>query len=104
MKRVEDVLGKGWENHVEGQKLKADADSFRLKLNTQSIFDDWSKMVRCRPNESFHVSFCISVVTLSILIIIIIIAIARLVSVNLEYLEEYLQLIILDLGLEKEIY
>lgn len=45
MKRVEDVLGKGWENHVEGQKLKADADSFRVKLNTQGIFDDWSKMV-----------------------------------------------------------
>ncbi|KAG8185039.1 hypothetical protein JTE90_017062 [Oedothorax gibbosus] len=45
MKRVEDVLGKGWENHVEGQKLKADADSFRVKLSTQGIFDDWSKMV-----------------------------------------------------------
>ena len=29
MHRVEDVLGKGWENHVEGQKLKADGDSFR---------------------------------------------------------------------------
>ena len=26
MRRVEDVLGKGWENHVEGQKLKADGD------------------------------------------------------------------------------
>ena len=35
MRRVEDVLGKGWENHVEGQKLKADGDSFRAKLNTQ---------------------------------------------------------------------
>ena len=35
MKRVEDVLGKGWENHVEGQKLKADGDSFRMKLSTQ---------------------------------------------------------------------
>jgi hypothetical protein len=35
MKRVEDVLGRGWENHVEGQKLKADGDSFRAKLNTQ---------------------------------------------------------------------
>ncbi|KAH8028134.1 hypothetical protein HPB51_013181 [Rhipicephalus microplus] len=40
MKRVEDVLGKGWENHVEGQKLKSDADSFRAKLSTQPIFDD----------------------------------------------------------------
>lgn len=48
MKRVEDVLGKGWENHVEGQKLKGDADSFRLKLNTQSIFDDWARMVQQR--------------------------------------------------------
>ncbi|KAG1662035.1 Dynein heavy chain, cytoplasmic [Nymphon striatum] len=48
MRRVEDVLGKGWENHVEGQKLKADGDSFRLKLNTQEIFDDWSQKVQQR--------------------------------------------------------
>jgi dynein heavy chain 1 len=41
MRRVEDILGKGWENHVEGQKLKADGDSFRLKLNTQEVFEDW---------------------------------------------------------------
>lgn len=45
MHRVEDVLGKGWENHVEGQKLKADGDSFRLKLNTQELFEDWSRKV-----------------------------------------------------------
>lgn len=43
MKRVEDVLGKGWENHVEGLKLKQDGDSFRAKLNTQEIFDDWAR-------------------------------------------------------------
>lgn len=48
MKRVEDVLGKGWENHVEGQKLKSDADSFRAKLNTQPIFDEWSRQVQQR--------------------------------------------------------
>lgn len=46
MKRVEDVLGKGWENHVEGLKLKQDGDSFRAKLNTQEIFDDWARKVR----------------------------------------------------------
>ncbi len=46
MHRVEDVLGKGWENHVEGQKLKGDGDSFRLKLNTQELFEDWSRKVR----------------------------------------------------------
>lgn len=45
MRRVEDVLGKGWENHVEGQRLKADGDSFRQKLNTQELFDKWSKKV-----------------------------------------------------------
>lgn len=45
MRRVEDVLGKGWENHVEGQRLKADGDSFRQKLNTQELFDDWSRKV-----------------------------------------------------------
>ncbi|XP_066987022.1 dynein heavy chain, cytoplasmic isoform X2 [Macrobrachium rosenbergii] len=48
MRRVEDVLGKGWESHVEGQKLKADGDSFRLKLNTQEIFDDWARKVQQR--------------------------------------------------------
>ncbi len=40
MGRVEAVLGKGWETH--GQKLKADGDSFRLKLNTQELFENWS--------------------------------------------------------------
>ena len=45
MRRVEDVLGKGWENHVEGQRLKADGDSFRLKLSTQELFDEWSRKV-----------------------------------------------------------
>ncbi|CAG9813267.1 unnamed protein product [Phaedon cochleariae] len=46
LRRVEDVLG--WENHIEGQKLKADGDSFRLKLNTQEIFDDWARNVQQR--------------------------------------------------------
>ncbi|XP_018494643.2 dynein heavy chain, cytoplasmic [Galendromus occidentalis] len=46
MKRVEDVLGKGWENHVEGQKLKENAESFRMKLNTQGIFDEWVRTVQ----------------------------------------------------------
>ncbi|KAG8248503.1 Cytoplasmic dynein 1 heavy chain 1, partial [Homalodisca vitripennis] len=48
LRRVEDVLGKGWENHIEGQKLKADGDSFRLKLNTQDIFEDWARKVQQR--------------------------------------------------------
>ena len=54
MRRVEDVLGKGWENHVEGQRLKADGDSFRQKLNTQELFDDWSRKVGNSPVITFE--------------------------------------------------
>ena len=45
LQRVEAVLGKGWENHVEGQKLKADGDAFIQKLNTQPLFEEWKKKV-----------------------------------------------------------
>ena len=45
LQRVEAVLGKGWENHVEGQKLKADGDAFRRKLNTKPLFEEWKKKV-----------------------------------------------------------
>lgn len=45
LQRVEAVLGKGWENHVEGQKLKADGDAFRQKLSTQQLFEEWKKKV-----------------------------------------------------------
>ncbi|XP_048259760.1 cytoplasmic dynein 1 heavy chain 1-like isoform X2 [Haliotis rufescens] len=48
MRRVEDVLGKGWESHVEGQKLKSDGDSFRQKLSTQDVFDEWTRKVQNR--------------------------------------------------------
>ena len=37
LQRVEAVLGKDWEKHVEGQKLKQDGDSFRQKLNTMQV-------------------------------------------------------------------
>ena len=33
---------------VEGQKLKAGGDSFRAKLNTQDVFDDWARKVQQR--------------------------------------------------------
>ena len=42
MHRVEDVLGKGWETHVEGQKLKADGDSFRWRDFETRIFPKFS--------------------------------------------------------------
>lgn len=48
LKRVEDVLGKGWESHIDGQKLKADGDSFRAKLSTTDVFQDWARKVQER--------------------------------------------------------
>jgi dynein heavy chain 1 len=50
------LLGKGWENHIEGQKLKADGDSFRLKLNTQDIYDDLAcKVQQCNLGVTGHI-------------------------------------------------
>lgn len=48
LKRVEDVLGKGWETHIDGQKLKADGDSFRAKLSTTEVFQEWARKVQER--------------------------------------------------------
>ena len=45
LKRAEDVLGKFWETHLEGAKLKQDGDNFREKLNTQQLYDDWVQKV-----------------------------------------------------------
>ncbi|KAF9042285.1 cytoplasmic dynein heavy chain 1 [Panaeolus papilionaceus] len=41
MKRVEDVLGKGWEHYAEGQKLQSESAAFRKKLDTRPIFEAW---------------------------------------------------------------
>lgn len=46
VQRIQDVLGKGWEQHVEGQKLKQDIDAFRAKLHPQEHFDAWLNVVR----------------------------------------------------------
>lgn len=41
MKRVEDVLGKGWELYAEGAKLASESSSFRRKLDTRPIYEAW---------------------------------------------------------------
>jgi len=41
MKRVEDVLGRGWEMYHEGQKLSGESQSFKKKLDTRPIFESW---------------------------------------------------------------
>ncbi|KAK3912297.1 Dynein heavy chain, cytoplasmic [Frankliniella fusca] len=48
LRRVEDVLGKDWGNHIDGQALKKDGVRFREKLNTTEIFDDWARKVQAR--------------------------------------------------------
>jgi len=41
MKRVEDVLGKGWELYAEGAKLASESTSFKRKLDTRPIYEAW---------------------------------------------------------------
>lgn len=41
MRRVEDVLGKGWEQYAEGQKLYQDDLAFQKQLDTTHIFNSW---------------------------------------------------------------
>ncbi|KAJ3124711.1 hypothetical protein HK098_000907 [Nowakowskiella sp. JEL0407] len=41
MKRVEDVLGSGWQTYTDGQKLQIECENFKKKLETKIIFDAW---------------------------------------------------------------
>eukprot|EP00928_Gymnodinium_smaydae_P025254 TRINITY_DN20180_c0_g1_i4.p1 TRINITY_DN20180_c0_g1~~TRINITY_DN20180_c0_g1_i4.p1 ORF type:complete len:4280 (-),score=1133.62 TRINITY_DN20180_c0_g1_i4:296-13135(-) len=44
--RVEDVLGRGWDQHVDGQKLKQDTDALSKKMNPNSYFEHWLKDIK----------------------------------------------------------
>lgn len=48
MSKVEDVLGSDWALHIEGQKLLAESDMFRKKLDTKPVFDEWLRDVNRR--------------------------------------------------------
>ena len=41
LKRVEDVLGKGWELYAEGARLASEGASFKRKLDTRPIYEAW---------------------------------------------------------------
>lgn len=41
MKRVEDVLGKGWELYADGQRLQTESVAFRKKLDTAPVYQAW---------------------------------------------------------------
>ena len=46
MQRIEAVLGRDWQQHVEGKQLKSEGDAFLRKLDTQQIFDNWLARIR----------------------------------------------------------
>lgn len=48
MKKVEDVLGVGWESYVEGQKLNSEYLSFLKKLDQRQIYEKWLSDVNSR--------------------------------------------------------
>ncbi|KAI9803379.1 MAG: hypothetical protein M1833_000898 [Piccolia ochrophora] len=48
MKKVEDVLGKDWALHSEGQRLQSESTMFRKKLETWPIFESWLHDVKRR--------------------------------------------------------
>ena len=56
--RIEAVLGKGWERHTDGRTLKSVCDSFKRKLDTQPIFDEWMTQIQYvrDTNANFEVS------------------------------------------------
>ncbi|CAE7372889.1 Dync1h1 [Symbiodinium pilosum] len=54
MSRVEDVLGKGWENHVDGKNLKQEGDAFAKKMKTSHIFEEW--LADTKDSKKFDVS------------------------------------------------
>ncbi|KAJ6043663.1 uncharacterized protein N7446_001860 [Penicillium canescens] len=41
MRKVENVLGEDWHLHTEGQKLQAESNLFRKKLDTRPVFESW---------------------------------------------------------------
>jgi len=48
MKKVENVLGQEWALQSEGQKLEAEGNMFRKKLDMKPIFDSWLQDVQRR--------------------------------------------------------
>ncbi|KAF2764978.1 hypothetical protein EJ03DRAFT_331373 [Teratosphaeria nubilosa] len=48
MSKVGDILGPKWDQHTEGQRLLQLGESFRRKLDTKPIFDDWLRDISRR--------------------------------------------------------
>ena len=61
IRRVENVLGKWWPNHVKGQELIRDGYPFRVKRNTQEVLDDWVCKVQQRNHGVSRRIFAIDI-------------------------------------------
>ncbi|KAF2458872.1 dynein heavy chain [Lineolata rhizophorae] len=48
MSKVEDILGKDWMLHTEGQKLQNESNMFKKKLDTRPIYQSWLTEVNRR--------------------------------------------------------
>eukprot|EP01053_Blabericola_migrator_P008291 Blabericola_migrator_1__8290@NODE_42_length_17171_cov_64_374065_g38_i0_p1_GENE_NODE_42_length_17171_cov_64_374065_g38_i0NODE_42_length_17171_cov_64_374065_g38_i0_p1_ORF_typecomplete_len4774_score977_70AAA_6/PF12774_7/1_1e148AAA_6/PF12774_7/8_3e02AAA_6/PF12774_7/17DHC_N2/PF08393_13/2_5e03DHC_N2/PF08393_13/7_2e118AAA_8/PF12780_7/1_4e03AAA_8/PF12780_7/1_4e03AAA_8/PF12780_7/27AAA_8/PF12780_7/8_4e92DHC_N1/PF08385_12/1_5e89DHC_N1/PF08385_12/65DHC_N1/PF08385_12/1_8e03DHC_N1/PF08385_12/2_2e02DHC_N1/PF08 len=48
LKRMSDVLGRNWEEHREGQKLKSEAHTFTKSLSWEQFFQRWQEYMKAR--------------------------------------------------------
>lgn len=46
LKRIEDVLGRGWEQHSDGKNLRQSIDNFKNLLSQNKTFENWLKNVK----------------------------------------------------------
>ncbi|OAF65257.1 Dynein heavy chain, cytoplasmic, partial [Intoshia linei] len=52
LRRIEQVLGTSWQQHVEGQQLKSLTENFMKKLDSTEIYENWIKDVK--NDDSFN--------------------------------------------------
>eukprot|EP00051_Salpingoeca_urceolata_P022687 m.374324 g.374324 ORF g.374324 m.374324 type:complete len:4620 (-) comp20005_c1_seq6:68-13927(-) len=60
--KVGDVLGKGWETHLEGSELRADGERFKTLLDTTNLFQEWLAEIEERPLQATGTLFDIDIV------------------------------------------
>lgn len=100
--RIETVLGNEWhETYLEGKKLKFECENFRLKLNIQNLYENWSnKLIETKipisskilqinntqfeKKKDLNVNFSLDVITLT-----------KEVR-NMKYLLPHIQLVIMN--------
>lgn len=59
MKRIADVLGDQWINHLEGKELKKECDLLKKQLDTSVMFKEWSDKVLSKCKTTTDRLFCV---------------------------------------------